>query len=41
MPHEEKKVAVTTYMDANPQVAAELRGIRQPLVDFRHRCHHN
>jgi hemophore-related protein len=41
MTHEEKEAAVTSYMEANPQVAAELRGIRQPLVDFRHRCHHN
>lgn len=40
MAHDEKKAALTAYMDANPQVAAELRGIRQPLVDFRHRCHH-
>ncbi|MBB2991235.1 hemophore-related protein [Mycolicibacterium iranicum] len=37
---EEKEAAVTQFMDANPQVAAELRGIRQPLVDFRQRCHH-
>lgn len=37
---DEKKAALTQYMDANPAVAAELRGIRAPLVDFRHRCHH-
>ncbi|MGP4055312.1 heme-binding protein [Mycobacterium sp. 4D054] len=37
-PREEKKAAVTAYMDANPQVAADLRNIRQPLVDFRNRC---
>ena len=41
MTHEEKKAAVTTYMDANPHVAGELRGIRAPLVDFRHRCQHD
>lgn len=37
-PREEKKAAVIAYMDANPQVAADLRGIRQPVVDFRNRC---
>jgi hemophore-related protein len=26
------------YMDANPQVHADLEGIRQPLTDFRNRC---
>jgi heme-binding protein len=29
---------VTTYLDANPQVKAELTGIRQPLVDLKNRC---
>jgi heme-binding protein len=37
---EEKETAVNTYMDANPQVEADLQGIRRPLVDFRSRCHH-
>jgi hemophore-related protein len=27
-----------TYMDANPQVRDELRGIRQPAADFQNRC---
>ena len=27
-----------SYMDANPQVHDELRGIRQPLTDLRERC---
>ncbi|CAN3127707.1 heme-binding protein [Mycobacterium sp. smrl_JER01] len=35
---DQKKAAVTAFMDANPQAAAELRGIRQPLIDFRNRC---
>ncbi|ORB30669.1 hemophore-related protein [Mycolicibacterium parafortuitum] len=35
---EQKKAEVIAFMDANPQVAAELRGIRQPMKDFRHRC---
>lgn len=26
------------YFDAHPQELADLRGIRQPLVDFRNRC---
>ncbi|OBF94312.1 hypothetical protein A5790_10555 [Mycobacterium sp. 852002-51152_SCH6134967] len=30
--------ATRAYFDANPQALAELRGIRQPLVDFRNRC---
>ncbi len=38
VPREEKRVALTTYLDANPQVKAELQGIRQPTVDFRNRC---
>lgn len=38
MDAEQRKAAVTAYMDANPQVASELRGIRQPLADLRHRC---
>ena len=29
---------VDDYMDANPQVKAELTGIRQPLVDIKNRC---
>ncbi|MFB1295299.1 heme-binding protein [Mycobacterium sp. pW049] len=37
---DEKKAAVSAYIDANPAVAAELRGIRQPLVELRHRCGH-
>lgn len=26
------------YLNANPQVKAELEGIRQPLTDFKSRC---
>ena len=29
---------VQDYLDANPQVRAELEGIRQPAVDFLNRC---
>ncbi len=30
--------AVQGYMDANPQIRDELRGVRQPAADFRDRC---
>ena len=30
--------AVREFFDAHPQEHAELRGIRQPLTDFRARC---
>jgi hemophore-related protein len=29
---------VEAYMDANPQVRDELRGVRQAAADFRERC---
>jgi hemophore-related protein len=29
---------VQNYLNANPQVKADLQGIRQPLVDFRSGC---
>jgi heme-binding protein len=29
---------VDTYMNNNPQVKAELTGIRQPLIDIKNRC---
>ena len=29
---------VQDYMDANPQVRADLQGIKQPAVDFLDRC---
>ncbi len=35
---DEKKAALQAYLDANPQVQAELQGIRQPGKDFRARC---
>ncbi len=38
LPKEEKKAALAAFLDANPQVKAELQGIRQPTVDFRSRC---
>ena len=38
LPNEELRGRVQTYMDANPQVQAEINGIRQPLTDLRNRC---
>lgn len=37
-PKEEMRQQAVTYLEGNPQVQAELRGIRQPAVDFRNRC---
>ena len=37
-PREEIRDEVRTYLDANPQVKADLTGIRQPLVDLKTRC---
>ncbi|MGB3356910.1 MAG: heme-binding protein [Mycobacterium sp.] len=38
VPSDQKREALSTYLDANPQVKADLSGIRQPAVDFRARC---
>jgi len=32
------RAQVKTYMANNPQVQADLIGIRQPLIDLRDRC---
>ena len=32
LPNEELRGKVQTYMDANPQVEAEINGIRQPVT---------
>ena len=37
-PRDELRGNIAAYLDANPQVKAELQGIRQPLVDLRDRC---
>ena len=37
-PRDELRGNIATYLDANPQVKADLQGIRQPLVDLRDRC---
>lgn len=38
VPKENRQAALSDYAAANPQVQAELQGIRQPAVDFRNRC---
>lgn len=38
LPRPERQEQIRTYMDANPQVKAELEGIRQPSTDFHQRC---
>ncbi len=38
MSRDEKKAALETFLNVNPQVKAELEGIRQPAKDFRARC---
>lgn len=38
VPKEDRPAALGAYGDANPQVRAELQGIKQPAVDFRARC---
>jgi|688.fasta_scaffold373059_1 hemophore-related protein len=37
-PRDTLRAQVQQYLDANPQVQAELSGIRQPLADLRARC---
>ena len=38
LPLDQKRDAASGYLDANPQVRADLQGIRQPAADFRNRC---
>jgi hemophore-related protein len=35
---DEMRPQVQAYMDANPQVRADIQGIKQPAVDFLDRC---
>ncbi|MGV1088010.1 MAG: heme-binding protein [Mycobacterium sp.] len=37
-PRDQLRGDIATYLNANPQVKAELEGIRQPLMDLRNRC---
>ncbi|MCH9708364.1 MAG: heme-binding protein [Actinomycetia bacterium] len=38
IPDDDKEAVLVAYMDANPQVLAELKAMRQPAADFRNRC---
>ncbi|KMO72993.1 hemophore-related protein [Mycolicibacterium chubuense] len=38
LPADQLRSEVVDYMNANPQVKAELTSIRQPLVDIKKRC---
>jgi hemophore-related protein len=37
-PRDQMRTEVETYMQQNPQVSDELKGVRQPAADFRDRC---
>ena len=37
-PRDQIQTQVQNWLDANPQVRADLQAIRQPSVDFRNRC---
>ncbi len=37
-PNDEIRGDVQNYMNANPQVESEIKGIRQPLTDLSDRC---
>jgi hemophore-related protein len=37
-PRDEMRDEVQKYVDANPQVRADLESMRQPLNDIRQRC---
>jgi hemophore-related protein len=38
LPRDEVRNQVSTYMEQNPGVKADLTGIRQPLLDLKNRC---
>ncbi len=38
LPRDEQRQHLQDYLNANPQVEAEVRAIRQPSMDFRDRC---
>ena len=38
LPPDERRAKVDAYLDTSPGVANDLRGIRQPMTDFRARC---
>ena len=38
LPDGDLRGRIQSYMDANPQVEAEINGIRQPVTDVKNRC---
>lgn len=38
LPPDERRARVDEYLNTNPQVEAELTGVRAPMTDFRNRC---
>ncbi|WP_231976696.1 heme-binding protein, partial [Mycobacterium sp. E740] len=38
LPRDQVRGKVQDYLNAHPQVKADLTGIRQPLVDIKNRC---
>ena len=38
LPKDQVKTQTQQYLNANPQIRADLDGIRQPSTDFRNRC---
>ena len=38
MPVEQLRTELADYLAKNPQVSDELRAVRQPLADIKHRC---
>lgn len=38
LPRDQQRQHLQDYLNANPQVEAEVRAIRQPSLDFRDRC---
>ncbi len=38
LPRDQVRTEVAKYMDDNPNVKADLTGIRQPLLDLKNRC---
>ena len=38
LPRDQVRTEVAKYMDDNPNVKADLTGVRQPLLDLKNRC---
>lgn len=38
LPRDETRAKIQQYGDSHPQEQAEVRAIRQPMIDFKNRC---